>query len=310
SINILMALNRDLKKNNSLLSEVQQLDLIKNNLLFAKVVRHVVLSKNLIFIAGLVFLVVEGYLQDFKCSNGLFEMINQKYPGSFCSVRDLFDANLHISDKAVKAFYNFIGELNKLVLKTEPIATHLFIKKLADMKKLKRVYTQNIDYLEEKAGLEVWNFENFKHCKPQVVQLHRTLANLQCMLCANVYSFTQEYCDIFTKDKVDCLIIMGTSLKIPGVKRLVKKFAKAVHECKGYVIMVNATNIVTKEWNRVIDYQIVGNCDEWVELIDKELSNIKATKSNNKRQISKKRKRTEIDYHEKKKTEIDHQEKR
>ncbi|CAG8789246.1 11450_t:CDS:2, partial [Dentiscutata erythropus] len=194
---------------------------------------------------------------DFKSSNGLFEMINQKYTSSFHSVRYLFDANLHISDKAIKAFYNFIGELNNLVLKTEPTATHLFIKKLADMKKLKRVYTQNIDNLEEKAELEVWNFEKLKRCKSQVVQLHGTLANLQYKLCTNVYSFTQESCDIFTKEydrylqgkqkqtvgklklavilygdkhpneleigeiaeydqkKADCLLIMGTSLRIP-----------------------------------------------------------------------------------------------
>ena len=129
-------------------------------------------------------------------------MIKQKYQGTFSSVRDLFDSNLHITDEAVEAFYNFMGELNKLVLKTEPTATHLFIKKLADMKKLKRVYTQNIDNLEEKAGLEVWNFEKLKRCESQVVQLHGTLANLQCKLCTNVYSFTQESCDIFTKGEI------------------------------------------------------------------------------------------------------------
>ena len=65
---------------------------------------------------------------------------------------------------------------------------------------------------------------------------------------------------------------MGTSLRIPGVKCLIKIFAEAVHDHNGYVIMVNATNVVTKEWNGVIDYQIVGNCDVLVELVDKELS--------------------------------------
>ncbi|CAG8543135.1 2684_t:CDS:2, partial [Dentiscutata heterogama] len=34
------------------------------------------------------------------------------------------------------------------------------------------------------------------------------------------------------QDKANCLVIMGTSLRIPGVKALIKDFAKAVHECK------------------------------------------------------------------------------
>ncbi|CAG8798234.1 2083_t:CDS:2, partial [Racocetra fulgida] len=49
------------------------------------------------------------------------------------------------------------------------------------------------------------------------------------------------------QDKADCLVIMGTSLRIPGVKAIIKDFARAVHDRK-----------VTKEWNGLIDYQIVG----------------------------------------------------
>ncbi|RIB24367.1 hypothetical protein C2G38_2168835 [Gigaspora rosea] len=71
---------------------------------------------------------------------------------------------------------------------------------------------------------------------------------------------------------------MGTSLRIPGVKCLIKIFAEAVHGRNGYVIMVNATNVVTKEWNGIIDYQIIGTCDEWVKLVDMELSSVKERK--------------------------------
>ncbi|CAG8745810.1 8222_t:CDS:2, partial [Racocetra persica] len=284
----LMALKHDLGlKNKPQVLNVVQLNLdFKNNLLLLNVAQNVALSKNLIIIARAGISCSRG-IPDFRSSNDLFEMIKQKYQGTFSLVRDLFDSNLYITDEAVEAFYNFMGELNKLVLKAEPTATHLFIKKLADIKKLKRVYTQNIDNLEKKAGLEFWNFENFKHCQAQVVQLHGTLANLQ--------SFTQEYCDIFTKveisncpeckervilygdkhpkelkigeiaaydkNKADCLIIMRTSLRIPEVKYLIKIFTEAVHDCNGYMIMVNATNVVTKEWNRIIDYQIIGTCD-------------------------------------------------
>ncbi|CAG8797579.1 7054_t:CDS:1, partial [Racocetra fulgida] len=65
------------------------------------------------------------------------------------------------------------------------------------------------------------------------------------------------------KKKTDCLIIIGKSLRISGVKALIKDFASAVHDRKGYVILVNATDIATKEWNVLIDFQIEGACDDW-----------------------------------------------
>jgi NAD-dependent SIR2 family protein deacetylase len=69
-----------------------------------------------------------------------------------------------------------MGLLKELVVNAKPTATHFFIKKLADMKKLKRVYIQNIDNLEELVGLDVdWQLEN---CQAQVIQLHGTMAKL------------------------------------------------------------------------------------------------------------------------------------
>ncbi|CAG8495417.1 13343_t:CDS:2 [Dentiscutata heterogama] len=93
-----------------------------------------------------------------------------------------------------------------------------------------------------------------------------------------------EICQITTLDqnKADCLIIMRMSLRISGVKTLIKDFARAVHGRKGYVILVNTTDIVTKEWNEFIDYQIEGTCNEWVNLVDIELLEIKKITSKNK----------------------------
>ncbi|CAG8460934.1 18255_t:CDS:1, partial [Cetraspora pellucida] len=64
--------------------------------------------------------------------------------------------------------------------------------------------------------------------------------------------------------------------------------------------------VVTKEWNGLIDFQIEGACDEWVELVNIELSNVekmaakrssknKLNKTNNEIQVEKKRKKVEID---------------
>lgn len=64
------------------------------------------------------------------------------------------------------------------------------------------------------------------------------------------------------KSKPDCLIVTGTTLKIPGVRRLVKEMAKVVHSNKGYVIWMN----IDEPPKNVIDYVdyfdliVVGDC--------------------------------------------------
>ncbi|KAF8898975.1 DHS-like NAD/FAD-binding domain-containing protein [Infundibulicybe gibba] len=79
--------------------------------------------------------------------------------------------------------------------------------------------------------------------------------------------------------KPDMLIIMGTSLKVHGLKKLVKEFARAVHASApspssstskvkskpwaGKVIFVNRTPPGT-EWSDIIDYHVAGETDPWV----------------------------------------------
>ena len=69
----------------------------------------------------------------------------------------------------------------------------------------------------------------------------------------------------------DLMIIMGTSLKVHGLKRLVKEFAKVTHARKGpktpgIVIFVNKTP-PGSEWDGVIDYHVKGDSDSWVEKV-------------------------------------------
>lgn len=80
--------------------------------------------------------------------------------------------------------------------------------------------------------------------------------------------------------KPDMLIVMGTSLKVHGLKKLVKDFAKAVHTSKtpttgtprsaknwqGKVVFVNKTP-PGNEWEGVIDYHVSGETDRWVEKV-------------------------------------------
>lgn len=61
------------------------------------------------------------------------------------------------------------------------------------------------------------------------------------------------------------MIVMGTSLKIPGVKLLIKEFAKRIGSKKnGICILVNATELVSKEWEEVFDFHVLGKSDEFV----------------------------------------------
>jgi len=66
----------------------------------------------------------------------------------------------------------------------------------------------------------------------------------------------------------DVLLILGTSLKVHGLKVLVREHAKAVHKKtgkKGKVIFINLTPPPGSVWNDVIDYWVAMDCDEWVE---------------------------------------------
>jgi NAD+-dependent protein deacetylase SIR2 len=73
--------------------------------------------------------------------------------------------------------------------------------------------------------------------------------------------------------KPDLLIVMGTSLKVHGLRKLVKEFAKSVHESPspthvggstGKVIFVNRT-APSGEWAGIIDYHVEGETDQWVD---------------------------------------------
>lgn len=52
----------------------------------------------------------------------------------------------------------------------------------------------------------------------------------------------------------DLMLVMGTSLKIPGFKKLVKEFGKAVKAKGGLRILVNREEIKGQEWTDVFDY--------------------------------------------------------
>ena len=65
------------------------------------------------------------------------------------------------------------------------------------------------------------------------------------------------------RSKPDCLIIAGTSLKIPGVRRLCKELAKAVHASNGCVIWINRDqpSVSVVDYLEFIDLIVMGDCE-------------------------------------------------
>ncbi|CAX41482.1 NAD-dependent histone deacetylase, puytative [Candida dubliniensis CD36] len=76
------------------------------------------------------------------------------------------------------------------------------------------------------------------------------------------------------KSKPDCLIIMGTSLKVAGVKSLVKSLSKIIHNKGGKVIYINKTKLSASSWKNYIDYEVVSDCDEFVRMLKTEIPDL------------------------------------
>ncbi|KAF7947428.1 hypothetical protein EAE96_008516 [Botrytis aclada] len=72
----------------------------------------------------------------------------------------------------------------------------------------------------------------------------------------------------------DVLLILGTSLRVHGLKVMVKEFAQAVHARGGSVIFVNQTKPPESQWGDVIDYWVEWDCDAWVLDLKKRRSDI------------------------------------
>ncbi|ABN68105.1 NAD-dependent deacetylase HST3 (Homologous to SIR2 protein 3), partial [Scheffersomyces stipitis CBS 6054] len=73
--------------------------------------------------------------------------------------------------------------------------------------------------------------------------------------------------------KPDMLIVMGTSLKVDGVKKLVRSLSASVHAKGGKVIFINKTPLA-KQWDSVFDYEILSDCDSFVRLLKNEVPDL------------------------------------
>ncbi|KAF7347651.1 HST3 protein [Mycena venus] len=255
-------------------------------------------------------------IPDFRSSDGLYAMVKEKYPDVILKGRDLFDASLFRDPTSTAVFHTFIAQLKQSIDAAEPGPTHHFIQTLDSKKKLLRSYTQNIDGFEARAGLlgsashEAQTdgkgkskirakedhidlfLEGLAPECPECLQraearIARSARSIKVgslrpaiVLYDEPHPLGDDIATIQTADlsrKPDMLIIMGTSLKVHGLKKLVKEFAKTVHSVApsspakakkwlGKVVFVNRTP-PGAEWAGIIDYHVAGETDAWVEKV-------------------------------------------
>lgn len=156
--------------------------------------------------------------QDFRSSNGLYDLVKMQYPNVVIKGRDLFDANLFRDADSAAVFFTFISKLKRSIDVAAPSPTHHFIKALDTNKRLLRSYTQNIDGLEERAGLAGTSQPDVRAApgsasaarkpllkKVRNVQLHGDIHRVRCTLCSTDLPCTEEHLRLFGQGRApDC----------------------------------------------------------------------------------------------------------
>ena len=125
--------------------------------------------KNIVVLCGAGISVSCG-IPDFRSKGGIYDLIDTNELG-LCTPEEIFHYEVFQDDP--RPFYRFAGEMLYPKVPHQPSPSHRFLALLEEKKMLLRVYTQNIDGLEEKAGVSA----------RKVVNAHGTLSTSKCMKC-------------------------------------------------------------------------------------------------------------------------------
>ncbi|CAG8462201.1 10849_t:CDS:2 [Ambispora gerdemannii] len=259
------------------------------------VVRLLQQSKNIMVLTELAYQVsVSCGIPDFRSENGIYSRLSEF---NLDDPQDMFDIN-YFKD-CPEVFYSFAKEIFPSNFK--PSSSHCFVKLLEDKGKLLRNYTQNIDTLEQAAGIK------------KVLECHGSFATASCINCGykvdgevikeDILAKRVPYCsrcrltsndediensgsimkpdivffgeklppefdELFPEDreKVDLLIVMGSSLKVAPVSEIMGQIPHRVPQ-----IVINRTPIKHMHF----DVQLLGDCDiiisELCRLLDWEI---------------------------------------
>jgi NAD-dependent SIR2 family protein deacetylase len=199
----------------------------------------------------------------------------------------LFDIEFFKSDPQV--FYTFFHSLFTPIQNAKPNFCHIFLSELEKRNKLLRLFTQNIDGMEKRCGMQ------------NVVELHGSISSFHCSVCGiscdpsllkeaiqqkkipycfecphgvfrpSIVFFGEPICDngdvtSYQNDKneMDLLIIIGTSLRVQPVCRYI-----AMAPWKVPVVFINKEKVVTQN---EFDICLYGDCVQLAKEICTQLS--------------------------------------
>ncbi|KAI5133059.1 NAD+-dependent protein deacetylase SIR2 [Nematocida ausubeli] len=239
-------------------------------------------------------------IPDFRSENGLFKEIKKKYG---YSGEDIFTYSIvHGNEQAMEIYIDLISRLKTALATVLPTPTHKMLAHVQRMHK-STIYTQNIDGLEQKAGISEnihylhGSLENLlcthcHHCTPYILE-YDLAKKIKCTVCVKrnakrieegkrrcpigtllpdivLYGGphdTFKTAEAVTKEKdTSLLIVMGTSLKVYGVKNLLKTLSKTVKTNQGIRVYVGIEP-PAKPMQIYFDYWIEGKCDVFSDLL-------------------------------------------
>ncbi|KAL8277893.1 hypothetical protein RQP46_009712 [Phenoliferia psychrophenolica] len=313
----------------------------------AKITSALATSKRTLVLVGAGISTSAG-IQDFRSPTGLYASPSAPSTSALPLPPRItpqhFSAHAYSSSSSRSTHWQLIASLKLQIDQCSPTPTHSFFALLKQRRSLRRVYSQNIDGLELRAGLDKVAIEGTvvsgnggatsaaetkgkgkAKWEGDYVALHGDVNLVRCTACDFVGSWDKlDIGESFSKgETMDCpncveiayirrlslkrtpplltylrpslvlydespphsaptaiaqvaqsdldsrpdfLFVMGTSLKIPGFKDLVRQFAKAVKREGGLCVLVNGEK-VAKEWDAVFDYQVLGKSDDFVTRI-------------------------------------------
>ncbi len=140
---------------------------------------------NILFITGAGISTAAG-IPDFRSKDGCFAQVQKKYHLSF--PEQLFEISSFKHNPA--PFYDFCKGFN--IDNCKPTKAHLFMGFLCQKNLVRRIYTQNVDGLELKAGVPY----------DKIVFAHGKITEAACPSCGKEYDINVLKNDYVMKDKI------------------------------------------------------------------------------------------------------------